>query len=153
MKYFPIGVVLSLTTGRLVSPSHMDGIYEALRFLTGEDVYTHQIPRVMKECEPWLKSQFPLLMKDAPEMAELLAGLDMGMAVAPEINDIRASIVANWVEGVRVKYEMPETVPVYELPRELHTSIDPGEEARAMFGDNKVITIGEDKDASTDNQD
>lgn len=38
-------------------------------------------------------------------------------------------------------WEMPEMVPVYELPRELHTSIDPGEEARAMFGDNKVIIV------------
>lgn len=144
MKSFPIGVVLTLTTDHLVSPSHMDGVYEALRFLTGEDVYTHQIPRVMRECGPWLKTQFPLLMRDAPDMAELLVDLKAKIAAAPQTQEACGTIAREWVERVRVQYGLPEMLPVYEMPRELHTSIDPAEEARAMFGDNKVITVSPD---------
>lgn len=51
-KSFPTGAVLSVLTGRLVSENHMTGIYEVLNWITGENVYTHQIPRISHEAVP-----------------------------------------------------------------------------------------------------
>jgi len=44
-KDFHISDILSITDGRLVSTRHMDGIYEILNFMTGDNLFTHQLPR------------------------------------------------------------------------------------------------------------
>lgn len=61
MKEFHLGDVLSITTHRLVSPRHMEGIYDILNFMTGDNLFTHQLPRASDECEPHLLEQFPQL--------------------------------------------------------------------------------------------
>ena len=61
MVKFHIGDVLSITTGKMVSPTGMDGIYKILNFMTGEDLYTHQLPRAMRVCAPHLLQQHPQL--------------------------------------------------------------------------------------------
>jgi hypothetical protein len=58
---FHLGDLLSITTGVLVSPSRMDGVQEILQFLTGEPLWTHQLPRAREECVPALVRQFPFL--------------------------------------------------------------------------------------------
>lgn len=45
-KTFHVGDILSVITGRLVSPTHMDGIYAICSHLAGESVMTHQLPRI-----------------------------------------------------------------------------------------------------------
>jgi hypothetical protein len=60
-KLFHIGTILSVTTGRLVSPTGLNGVYEILSYMAGESVYTHQIPRFGEECAPWLLRQHPQL--------------------------------------------------------------------------------------------
>jgi hypothetical protein len=35
---FHLGDVLTITTGRLVSPRHMDGVYDVLNFMTGDNL-------------------------------------------------------------------------------------------------------------------
>lgn len=60
-KVFHISDVLSISTGRLVSTRHMEGIYEILGWMTGESLMTHQLPRAMRECAPLLVAQFPAL--------------------------------------------------------------------------------------------
>ena len=51
----------------------MDGIYDILNFLTGDNLYTHQLPRAMRECEPWLRAQLaPKLFPGHYQMDELL---------------------------------------------------------------------------------
>jgi hypothetical protein len=44
-RTFDLGDVLSITTGRLVSQRGMDGIYDVLNFMTGDDLMTHQLPK------------------------------------------------------------------------------------------------------------
>ncbi len=51
---FHLGDVLSMTTGKLLSPSLMDGIYRIAQHLAGEPVWTHQLGRVMNESRPHL---------------------------------------------------------------------------------------------------
>jgi hypothetical protein len=70
-KRYHLGDILSITTGRLVSPRHMDGVYDILNFMTGDDLYTHQLPRAADECRPYLAKQFPQLSKiDLPKAGE-----------------------------------------------------------------------------------
>jgi hypothetical protein len=60
-KEFPIGAVLSVVTGRLVSENHIDGVYEVLNFMSGESLFTHQLPRVSREAEPIILAMHPHL--------------------------------------------------------------------------------------------
>ena len=61
IEKFHLGDILSITTGLILSPTHLDGIYRILNFLTGTTLYTPEIPRATDECRPWLLQQFPQL--------------------------------------------------------------------------------------------
>ena len=61
MKQFHLGDVLSVTTGVLMSPNHMGGVYDILNYMTGDDLYTHQIPRACREVAPVILAQHPSL--------------------------------------------------------------------------------------------
>lgn len=147
MKLFHISDVLSVTTGRLVSSRHMDGIYEILNFLTGDNLFTHQLPRAMEECRPWLRSTFPNLMEDSPGMPERLADMDHRISGVPQDREHVAAAIHEWIEDLRASLRLPKMLPVYELGADMHTRIDPIEEARAMFGDDRVIAIDADGQA------
>jgi len=72
-KQFDISDVLSITTGRLVSTRHMDGVYDILNYMTGESLFTHQLGRASDACKPELLRQFPIL--DSGEMQFALGRL------------------------------------------------------------------------------
>jgi hypothetical protein len=137
LKLFHISDILSVTTGLLVSSRHMEGIYDILNFLTGDNLFTHQLPRAMDECKPWLRTQFPELMSDHPVMIGLLAALRMDMKERGQTTEV---IVA-WVNRVREGMGLPEMIPLYEMGADMHTHIDPIEEAEAMFGKDRVIPV------------
>ena len=68
VRRFHVGDIISITTGRLVSPRRIDGVYDILNYMTGNDSFTHQLPRAFKECAPSLKAQHPDLVEvDIPE--------------------------------------------------------------------------------------
>ncbi len=58
-KNFDLGTVLSLTTHRMLS--EMDKIQDALEYVTGDPIWTHQIPRVMGQVTPYVLSLYPQL--------------------------------------------------------------------------------------------
>ena len=58
-KTFHLGDILSVTTSRLVSPRHIDGVYDILNWMTGDNLFTHQLPRASRECEGPLLAQHP----------------------------------------------------------------------------------------------
>lgn len=61
MRHFHIGDILSVTTGYLVSPEGMGGVYEILGYMTGESLFTHQLPRAAEACRGPLLTQHPQL--------------------------------------------------------------------------------------------
>lgn len=61
-----LGDLLTFTTGRLLSPDGMDGLYMAAEFLVGGAVFTHSLPRVCDEATPDLLRQFPFLSEIEP---------------------------------------------------------------------------------------
>ena len=110
-KDFHIGDILSVTTGKLVSPRHIDGVYDVLGWMTGESLMTHQLPRVSDECAPSLRDQHPDLAEvEVPETAEI--GAQFG-----------------------------EHHPVAKLAAGDHTSIDPIAEIKMMRPDLPVIVV------------
>jgi len=119
---FHIGDILTITTGRLVSPRHVDGIYDICNFMTGDNLYTHQLPRAMGECAPSLREQFPDLA--AITVPEDLSGEDA---------------VSAWVAGqVQAHGETREVAP---LPAAGHTHIDPITEMRKMAPHAEIIAV------------
>jgi hypothetical protein len=59
-RLFHIGDILSVTTGRLLSPRHMDGLYDVLGYMTGDrGVMTHQLPLASDAVRPDIRQQHP----------------------------------------------------------------------------------------------
>lgn len=53
------GELISVGTGQLCCS--LDRFYQLLNYLTGDTIFTHQIPRAFRACEPWVRSQYPWL--------------------------------------------------------------------------------------------
>lgn len=120
-KGFHLGDVLSITTGRLVSPRHMEGVYDILNWMTGESLYTHQLPRVAREAKPVLLAALPQL-----------AAVEVPDFPGPER-------VAAWLAGQVALYG--ETLPVPKLTADQHESIDPMSELAEKVNPDKIIAI------------
>lgn len=118
---FHLGDVLSITTGKLVSPRRMDGIYDILNFMTGESLFTHQLPRASRACRPALLGQHPLL-----------ADVD-----ASEVHDPATADAFLAAQVAR----FGETVPVSPLLPDAYEAMEPIEELVAMVGRDKVIVV------------
>lgn len=120
---FHIGDILSVTTGRLVSPRHISGVYDILGWMVSEDLMTHQLPRVSDECAPDLRRQHP----------------DLAAVVVPE--DVRdEASVMSWLSAQVSAFG--ETRPVAKLAPEDHTPIGPITELRLKRPDMPIIGFG-----------
>jgi hypothetical protein len=141
MKQFHISDVLSVTTGRLVSTRRIGGVYDVLNFLTGDELYTHQLPRASDECKPWLRTQFPALFPEAPGMQKRLDHLSEQCEKANGDRDKLSAVCNAWWRDIQEANGLPEMLTLYEMGAEMHTHIDPIEEAQAMMGDDRVIVV------------
>lgn len=61
MKRVHLGDVLSVTTGHFLAPGGFGDVHALLDYLTGDTLFTHQLPRAVEECAPALLRQFPAL--------------------------------------------------------------------------------------------
>ena len=133
-KCFHLGDVLTVTTGRLVSPRHVEGLYDILGFMSGEDLFTHQLGRVGKECTPYLLKQFPGL--DSPQMQFALGEL-IEMLETPSGKKEPDKLVTGWISkiisggyGIDLPLcgEYKDMLKVEKLPPDTHKRIDPRSE-------------------------
>ena len=51
--------VLSITTGRMFTK--IDKIYDILNFLYNDNIFTHQIPKILKISKPYILDKYPQL--------------------------------------------------------------------------------------------
>ena len=58
IRRFHVGDILSIITGRLVSPRGIEGVYDILGYMTNDTPYTTQLGRFGEECRPYLRQQF-----------------------------------------------------------------------------------------------
>ena len=121
-KNFHIGDILTVTTGRLVSPRHIDGVYDILNWMTGDNLFTHQLPRASRECEQPLRAQFP----------------DLAAVVPPEDFGGEQGVFLWLAEQVD---QFGATRDVAPLAADEHTRIDPFTEMRMVAPQAEVIGI------------
>jgi hypothetical protein len=121
-RSFHVGDVLTVTTGKLVSPRHMDGVYDILNFMTGDNLFTHQLPRAADECAPALLAQHP-------DLADVEVPEDFGSEAA----------VCEWLEAQMAW--LGRELPVAPLAAGDHTHIDPITEIRKMAPHAEVIGV------------
>lgn len=113
------GELLSVGTGRLCCS--IERIYELMNFLTGDNLYTHQLPRAFRECQPWVVSQFPWL----GTLDESKCNKDNWWG---------------WVAGICMEHG--DEFEVSALPAGRWTRVDPIQEAIEMTEDkDKIIPI------------
>lgn len=138
-KSFHISDVLTVITGRLISTRHMDGVYDILSFMTGDNLFTHQLPRAREECIPYLLEQFPQL--DTPEMqfavGELIEMLET-ISDKKELDNLLLGWLSKLTSG-KYGVKCEEELEVKPIPWGTHLTKDPIEEATDMIGDSKVI--------------
>jgi hypothetical protein len=68
-KAFHISDIISITDGRLVSTRGIGGVYDILNYMTGDDIFTHQLGRVGQEVKPYILQQHPCLSDIAMQSA------------------------------------------------------------------------------------
>lgn len=108
-QQFHIGDILSVMTGRLVSPTGVDGLRRFADYLAGEPLMTHQLARLITEAQPVLAEQHP----------------DLVTVTIPE--DIMGETkVLAWLHGVVQIHGYRR--PVTPLTPDQHASIDPLQE-------------------------
>lgn len=120
MKEFNIEVVLTITTGRLLC--NIGEVYKILDYMTGESLFTHQIPRASNICREYILRQYPNLPteKEANEYP---------------INEKNYNdFVKLWQE----KY--PDPLPIAKLPNNAYESKHPIKEAEEM-GFKNIIAV------------
>jgi hypothetical protein len=115
---FDLGTVLTITTGILLTK--IDNVYKILDYMTGDSLFTHQLPRVSRECEPILLKQFPQLK-----------GID--------VSDVNSD---NWNDFLQKQIEIFgnefEVIPVSLFE---HQHIDPIEELESMVDPSKIVVL------------
>lgn len=122
MRKFHLGDVLSITTGILVSPRYIEGVYDILNYMTNDSLFTHQLPRAAKECAPWLLRQHPELVK----------------VQVPGRFDGKTH-VEKWLAEQALVYG--EELVVQPIPMDDHDKKNPITELEEMVGKDKVIVI------------
>ena len=81
MKFSTL-TVATVISGKMLA--RIDEIYKILDYMTGDAIFTHQIPRAMKTCRPELQKQFP----------------DLAAAIDPAaINEETAAAVSGEIVG------------------------------------------------------
>lgn len=137
MRQFHIGDILSITTGALVAQRHREAVYDILNYMTGDNLFTHQLPRACRECAPHLLRQHPQLAE-----CEASVGAARVAAGPPPAGGGKPEWVDLWLAEQVVKFG--ETLLVHPIPRDDHERKDPIEEAVEMVGKDRVVVIAAD---------
>jgi hypothetical protein len=119
-KIFATADVLSTITGRLIGK--IDGVYEVLSWMTGESVFTHQLPRIGREATPVLVAAHPQLQQ----------AIDEAEQVTPEN-------YKQWRQTWEDRYGSEIAVPKFTA--ESHERIDPLSELSEKVRPDKIIVI------------
>lgn len=122
-KQFHIGDILSVTTGRLVSPDHMSGLQALLEWMAGEPIWTHQLGRVAVEATPTLRAAFPDLAAIEPTDEQMAS----------------KTTVEAWLADIVAKHGTHRDVP--RIPQGQHVAVDPISELVDMVGADRVIPV------------
>lgn len=119
-KEFSTRDVLSTITGMLMGD--IGGVYQMLNWMTGESVFTHQIPRISREAVPVMLAMHPTLQ----------------LAI-DEANQVTPENFATWRDTWEDRYGPTIAVPKFNA--DTHESIDPMSELAEMAHPDKIVTV------------
>jgi hypothetical protein len=122
---FTLGQVLSITTGKLLC--EIGGVYAILNHMTGDNLYTHQLPRASRECAPHLLKQFPQL-------------------AAVNAENVGRDNWATWLHDQVLEHG--NEFEVATLPEHAHEVIDPLSELAEQVHPDKIIVVDRDGGAT-----
>ena len=139
-KRFPLRVLLTVTTGRLLTEPRdggngIEALYEILGWMTDDSPCTHQLPRLAEECKPWLLRWFP-------ELGPAGAALDKLDGWIADSCDGPETGVLLWLTEVKMLF--PALRNEYDVPRipaDDHERKDPYDELVQMRGTDEGIII------------
>ncbi len=136
-KTFPLRVVLTVTTGRLLTKPKDGGngigdLYDILGFMTESQPFTHQLPRLGNECKTWLLKWFPELEQVNGHLTELDRLLQVSKK---ESCEIWLSDLPELFPNLKSEYEV-KVIPCSE-----HTHVDPLEELSDMMSRGQSLTV------------
>lgn len=120
-RTYALGDILTVTTGIFVSPNGISGVGELLKFMTGESILAHQVPRVGKECGRAILAQHP-------QLADVQT---------PEFDG--ATHVWRWLAQQVERYGAE--LPIAPLDPTDHTSIDPIAELRMKAPHMQIVEV------------
>lgn len=124
VRTFHLGAILTVTTGRFLSPGGVADVGDLLGHMTGESLMTHQIPRAVRECGPALLVQHPQLAVEVPDEFD-----------TPEA-------AQSWLDKQVALFG--SELPVAPLDPADHTRIDPITELKMIRPDMPVIGLSPD---------
>ncbi|ESY79658.1 hypothetical protein X739_00845 [Mesorhizobium sp. LNHC220B00] len=122
-KEFPTRDVLSTIAGVLIS--EIGGVYEVLNWMTGESVYTHQIPRISREATP-------VVLKMHPQLEPTIA----------EAEHVTPDNYLEWRTTWEERYGLTIAVPKMTIAE--HERIDPISELAEKMHPDKIIVVNVD---------
>lgn len=140
VKQFPLRVILTVTTGRLLTEGKgpdnngIGDLYDILSHMTGDNLFTHQLGRAAESCKPWL-------LKCFPELAVVGVCLDRldGWLSADQSGGGEG--IKMWLAELKLMFpEIQDSYEVSPLP-EGWTTIDPMIELESMVGKERIITV------------
>lgn len=119
-KEFATADVLSCVTGRLMGD--IGGVYEVLGWMTGESLFTHQLPRVGREARPVLIAKHPNLQQAVDEAEQVTT------------ENFRV-----WRDTWIDRYG--PTIAVPKMTTTQHERIDPLSELAEKVPPDKIVTV------------
>jgi hypothetical protein len=121
-KKFPTADALSAITGRLVSDAGMDRVYEVLDWMAGEKLFTHQLPRVMREARALMIVKDPRLVQVCEESKQV------------DRNNWREWL-ATWTT------RLGPTLDVHKFSVSTHERIDPLSELAEKISPERILIV------------
>lgn len=140
-KSFSLRTILTVTTGRLLTKGGGDrdngigDLYKILDWMTGDNLFTHQLPRAGEECRPWLLKWFP-------ELAPCSVGLSKLDEWISKSRDGTETGIIMWLAEQKMMF--PALKDFYDVPQipSGHVVKDPMEELIEMRGgDHGIIPV------------
>lgn len=128
-KQFHLGDVLSIITGRLISPRRYEGVNDILGFITEGNPFKRPLEEVRFECRPYLVEQFPQLA--SAEMDFAVAELDDLLEITTSDAQARR-VVVEWLAKQVAKHG--EMFLVKSLPVDTHRVKSPIAKAIEVMG-------------------
>ena len=116
-QQFPIGVILTVTHGKLMCD--ISECYRILNFMTGDELFTHQLPRASRECGP-------IILRQHPHLADWL-------------DDVTTENYAARLADA--KRQFGETLEIAPLAEGEHEFIDPISELAEYVHPDKIVVV------------